>query len=380
MASISLRQLEKTYSNGHTALKNINLDIDDGELVVLAGSSGCGKSTLLRLIAGLIDISSGVIEIDGKRANELSPKDRNVAMVFQDYALYPMMSVRGNLEFPLKMRGLDRKETTRRVDRMARLLELEPYLNHLPKELSGGQRQRVAMGRALVREPSVFLLDEPLSNLDIRLRAQVRSEIRDLQQRTGTTMIYVTHDQTEAMTLGRRIAIINQGRIEQIDDPQSIYLNPASAFVAGFVGSPPMNLFQTEILPVEQRIKISCNSEILTELTPSNAAAQKLWQFMEGSAADRHKPGHFRATVGIRPEALQFATLPDTGFRAMVKFTEYLGHETLVHFLPFGLLSEKNEPDTFIMRVPGLYYFQPHTIIRLEVVPDSIHFFPDDNS
>src|SRR5438094_3846178 len=245
MARVELEPVDRVYPGGTHALFDLTLAIDDAELMVLVGPSGCGKSTVLRLIAGLEDATAGTIRIGDRVVNELRPQERNVAMVFQDYALYPYLSARGNLEFPLRMRRLSRAEMRRRVERAADLLGIGPLLERLPKQLSGGQRQRVAMGRALVREPSVFLLDEPLSNLDAKLRLQVRAEIGELQARTHTTMIYVTHDQVEAMTLGDRVAVLDRGRLQQVAPPRDLYDRHANAFVAGFIGNPPMNLFPT---------------------------------------------------------------------------------------------------------------------------------------
>src|SRR5207237_2611092 len=232
---------------GTRALSDFTLAIDDSELVVLVGPSGCGKSTVLRLIAGLEEATAGTIRIGERVVNERRPQERNVAMVFQDYALYPYLSARGNLEFPLKMRRLSRADMRRRVERVATLLDISALLDRLPKHLSGGQRQRIAMGRALVREPAVFLLDEPLSNLDAKLRVQVRAEIKDLQPRTHTTMMYVTHDQTEAMTLGDRVVVLDRGRLQPFAPPAELYDRPANAFVAGFIGNPSMNLFPTRL-------------------------------------------------------------------------------------------------------------------------------------
>jgi multiple sugar transport system ATP-binding protein len=247
MARVEFEHVDKIYAEGTHAVVDCSLEIADGELMVFVGPSGCGKSTLLRLVAGLEQLSSGTLRIGERVVNDLAPQERNVAMVFQDYALYPFMSVRRNLEFPLKMRKLPHSEIRRRVEWAAGLLDIAQVLERLPKQLSGGQRQRVAMGRALVREPAVFLLDEPLSNLDAKLRVQVRAEIGALQQRTGTTMIYVTHDQIEAMTLGDRVGVLHQGRLQQVAPPRELYDRPANVFVAGFIGNPPMNLFPTRV-------------------------------------------------------------------------------------------------------------------------------------
>ena len=245
MAGLSLRSVKKSFGEVEV-VHGVDLEIADREFVVFVGPSGCGKSTLLRMIAGLEDITSGEIAIDGRVVNELDPKDRDIAMVFQDYALYPHMTVFENMAFSLRYRGIDRQEIRRRVDEAARILDIEPYIARMPRQLSGGQRQRVAMGRAIVRDPKVFLFDEPLSNLDAKLRVQMRTEIKRLRERVATTTIYVTHDQVEAMTLADRIVILNHGRIEQIGTPEDVYDRPASTFVAGFIGAPPMNLLPAE--------------------------------------------------------------------------------------------------------------------------------------
>ena len=243
MARVALAGVRKVYDNGHVAVENASFEIADGELMVLVGPSGCGKSTLLRMIAGLETISGGSISIGERVVNDVPPKQRDIAMVFQNYALYPHMSVYENMAFGLKLRHLPKPDIDQRVRRAASMLGLEPVLTRKPKQLSGGQRQRVALGRALVREPSAFLLDEPLSNLDAKLRLQTRAEIARLHQRLGATMIYVTHDQIEAMTLGNRIVVLDSGKIQQIDTPLALYRRPANRFVAGFIGSPPMNFF-----------------------------------------------------------------------------------------------------------------------------------------
>jgi len=248
MTNIEISNVRKVYAGGVEAIKGIDLSIADGELVVLVGPSGCGKSTLLRMIAGLETISDGTISIAGDVVNRKEPAERDIAMVFQNYALYPHMSVRGNLEYGLKNRGTPRDVINARVEEAARILEISPFLDRKPRQLSGGQRQRVAMGRAIVRQPKAFLFDEPLSNLDAKLRGQMRIEIRRLQRTLGTTSVYVTHDQLEAMTLADRLVVMNGGQIEQVGKPIELYDRPASLFVAGFIGSPPMNLFAVDKL------------------------------------------------------------------------------------------------------------------------------------
>src|SRR3712207_979495 len=241
MAEIQLRDVTKRYDDGFEAVKHMDLDIKDGEFMILVGPSGCGKSTALRMIAGLEDISDGELVIGGNVVNDKAPKDRDIAMVFQNYALYPHMTVRENMGFALKLAGVDKAEIDRKVEEAAKILDLKQHLDRKPANLSGGQRQRVAMGRAIVREPSAFLMDEPLSNLDAKLRVQTRAEVARLQDRLGTTTIYVTHDQTEAMTLGDRVAVMRAGVLQQVDTPMELYANPKNLFVAGFIGSPAMN-------------------------------------------------------------------------------------------------------------------------------------------
>lgn len=247
MAEVKLVNISKIYGNDNVVVKNINIDINDREFVVLVGPSGCGKTTTLRMVAGLEEISEGDLYIDGKRVNDVSPKDRDIAMVFQNYALYPHMTVFENMAFGLKLRKFDKKEIEERVNEAANILNLTQYLKRKPKELSGGQRQRVAVGRAIVRHPKVFLFDEPLSNLDAKLRVQMRTEISKLHQKLGATMIYVTHDQTEAMTMGDKIVIMKDGEVQQIDSPLNLYNKPINKFVGGFIGSPSMNFIEGEI-------------------------------------------------------------------------------------------------------------------------------------
>src|SRR3954447_13076968 len=247
MAEIEMQGIWKRYPDGFEAVKDMDLKIADGEFMILVGPSGCGQSTALRMIAGLEDITEGDLMIGGERVNDLEPKDRDIAMVFQNYALYPHMTVRDNMGFALKLRGADQSEITQKVEEAARVLDLEPHLDRKPSQLSGGQRQRVAMGRAIVRDPVAFLMDEPLSNLDAKLRVQMRTEVSRIQQRLGTTMIYVTHDQTEAMTLGDRVAVMRAGVLQQVGSPMELYNNPRNIFVAGFIGSPAMNFMPVTV-------------------------------------------------------------------------------------------------------------------------------------
>ena len=265
MSSVTIKNVKKTYDNNKTVINNVNLEIKDKEFVVLVGASGCGKSTLLRMIAGLEDITSGEILIGDKVVNNVAPKDRDIAFVFQSYALYPHMSVKENIAFGLKMRKTPKAVIEEKVKQAAEILNLTEYLDRKPKQLSGGQRQRVALGRAIVRNPKVFLMDEPLSNLDAKLRVQMRSEIKKLHERLQTTFIYVTHDQTEALTMGDRIVVLNNGDIQQVDTPDEIYNNPKNTFVAGFVGSPQMNFINGKDLGLDENILYGVRPEKMTK-------------------------------------------------------------------------------------------------------------------
>src|SRR5919202_340705 len=247
MADVSFQEVDKVYDNGFHAVKDLSLDIHDGEFLVLVGPSGCGKTTALRMVAGLEDISDGTLSIGGRVVNDLNPKERDIAMVFQNYALYPHLSVGENIAFGLRLRKAPKSVINERVAWAAKMLDLTDYLDRRPKQLSGGQRQRVAMGRAIVRQPQVFLMDEPLSNLDAKLRVQMRADIAHLQNELGTTTVYVTHDQIEAMTMGDRVAVMSRGVLQQVDTPQRLYDHPANLFVAGFIGTPPMNLLAVPV-------------------------------------------------------------------------------------------------------------------------------------
>ena len=266
MSNVILKNVRKTYDNNKTVINNVNLEIQDKEFVVLVGASGCGKSTLLRMIAGLEDITDGEIYIGDKKVNNIPPKDRDIAFVFQSYALYPHMTVRENIAFGLKMRKVDKATIDKKVQEAAEILNLTEYLDRKPKQLSGGQRQRVALGRAIVRNPKVFLMDEPLSNLDAKLRVQMRSEIKKLHEKLQTTFIYVTHDQTEALTMGDRIVVLNGGDIQLVDTPDEIYNNPKNTFVAGFVGSPQMNFIDGKELGLDENILYGIRPEKMTKI------------------------------------------------------------------------------------------------------------------
>jgi multiple sugar transport system ATP-binding protein len=263
MADVVFNEVDKVYDNGVQAVFDLNLDIGDGEFLVLVGPSGCGKTTALRMVAGLEDISDGTVSIGGRVVNEMSPKERDIAMVFQNYALYPHLSVAENIAFGLRLRKAPKDVINERVQWAAKLLDLTPYLDRRPKELSGGQRQRVAMGRAIVRQPQAFLMDEPLSNLDAKLRVQMRADISKLQHSLGTTTLYVTHDQVEAMTMGDRVAVMSLGRLQQVDKPQRLYDQPANLFVAGFIGTPPMNLLEADVASENGNITLSVGGQLV---------------------------------------------------------------------------------------------------------------------
>ncbi len=322
MAEIEFHQVSKVFEGGTTAVRDFSLRTTDGELLVFVGPSGCGKSTLLRMVAGLEDISAGEIRIGGQVVNELPPQRRDVAMVFQNYALYPHMTVRKNLAFPLKMLNAPKAEIERRVRTTAELLGIEDLLERRPRQLSGGQRQRVAMGRALVREPAVFLMDEPLSNLDAKLRVQMRGEITALQRRLGTTTIFVTHDQVEAMTMGDRLAVLNRGQLQQVGAPDEIYHRPTNAFVATFIGSPAMNLFWSKLeVDTTGQPCVRFGNQILPLASPPTKAALGKW-------------GGQRVVCGLRPEAFCIAErVPGSQqITVQIETVELMGHEQIVHF------------------------------------------------
>jgi multiple sugar transport system ATP-binding protein len=319
MAKIQLQDVTKRYPDGFEAVKHMDLDIDDGEFMILVGPSGCGKSTALRMIAGLEDITDGELRIGDQVVNDRTPKDRDIAMVFQNYALYPHMTVRDNMGFALKLAKVDKAEIDKRVEEAARILDLTAHLDRKPANLSGGQRQRVAMGRAIVRDPSAFLMDEPLSNLDAKLRVQMRAEVSRIQDRLGTTTVYVTHDQTEAMTLGDRVAVMRAGVLQQVGAPQELYDDPANIFVAGFIGSPAMNFMPAQV--EGGRVKLP-----MVEARVSDAVQQ---------AAS----GGQGLIAGIRPEHFEDAGLVAADkkgrgatFRARIDLVESMGSELYAHF------------------------------------------------
>ena len=363
MASLSLRNVTKKYPNGFVAVKDFNLEIADKEFIIFVGPSGCGKSTTLRMVAGLEDISSGELYIDGKLMNDVEPKDRDIAMVFQNYALYPHMTVYENMAFGLKIRKVPKAEIDQKVHEAARILDLEHLLDRKPKALSGGQRQRVAMGRAIVRSPKVFLMDEPLSNLDAKLRGQMRIEISKLHQRLGTTMIYVTHDQTEAMTLGTRIVVMKDGVIQQVDTPQNLYDNPGNKFVAGFIGAPQMNMVDTNVVEKDGGVYMEfCGQSI--RLSDKRAAILK-------------EKGYIgkKLTLGIRPEDLHDETDLDRAdknacIQATIRVYEMLGAESNLYF--------DMDNATWTARVNPSVKVKPGDVVKLYMDTTKLHAFDVD--
>ena len=365
MASVSLQHIYKIYSGNVTAVSDFCLDIEDKEFIVLVGPSGCGKSTTLRMVAGLEEISDGELYIGDKLVNDVAPKDRDIAMVFQNYALYPHMTVYDNMAFGLKLRKTPKDEIKKRVEEAARILDIAHLLNRKPKALSGGQRQRVALGRAIVREPKVFLMDEPLSNLDAKLRVQMRTEITKLHQRLQTTFIYVTHDQTEAMTMGSRIVIMKDGFIQQVDTPQNNYDYPNNKFVAGFIGSPQMNFFDvrlqkngSDIVAVFGDNTITVPKEIIAKLKDESYIGKEV-------------------TMGIRPENIDdapefVAEHPNSTMKVHVEVTELMGSETYLYF------STSGKEENVIARVDPRTKTRTgdDTVVALDTT--RLHFFEKD--
>lgn len=342
MASVVLKHLDKRYPNGFHAVRDLNLEIRDGEFVVLVGPSGCGKTTTLRMVAGLEEASGGEIFIGDRFVNNVQPGERDIAMVFQNYALYPHMSVYQNMAFGLKMRRTPKKEIERRVREAAAILSIEALLDRRPRELSGGQRQRVALGRAIVREPKVFLFDEPLSNLDAKLRVQMRAEIARLHRRLATTVIYVTHDQVEAMTLGERIVLMDQGIVQQVDAPMEIYRRPANRFVASFVGSPAMNFISGEL-------------------------QDGVFRFPNGQVAVGENRHEGPAVLGVRPEDLVPSENGASVGTVALDVVEHMGHETIVHFALAG--------GDHMARLPAMARVEPGDRLPLAIRPGAFHLF-----
>ena len=362
MATVKLENICKSYDNGFQAAKNVNIDIEDKEFIVLVGPSGCGKSTTLRMIAGLEDITSGTLKIDDRVVNDVEPKERDIAMVFQNYALYPHMTVYDNMSFSLKLRKMDKQEIDKKVKEAAKILQLENLLDRKPKALSGGQRQRVALGRSIVRSPKVFLMDEPLSNLDAKLRTEMRAQISKLHKDLGATFIYVTHDQTEAMTMGDRIVVMKDGVVQQINKPKVLYDNPVNKFVASFIGSPQMNFMDAEILKEGDDMVASLSGKDVKFVIP------------KGKAAFLEEKGYVGKTiiVGIRPEDIHkekvFLDLSENNqFKADVVIRELMGAEIYAYINFQG--SE------LIAKFDGRSDIMPGQTLDLALDMNRMHFF-----
>ena len=353
MAQVTYSQASRIYpGSDHPAVDRLDLEIKDGEFMVLVGPSGCGKSTSLRMLAGLEEVSDGSIHIGDRDVTHMPPKDRDIAMVFQNYALYPHMSVADNMGFALKMAGIGKEERAKRVREAAKLLDLEEYLERKPKALSGGQRQRVAMGRAIVREPQVFLMDEPLSNLDAKLRVSTRAQIAALQRRLGVTTVYVTHDQVEAMTMGDRVAVLKDGLLQQVDTPLNLYDKPQNAFVAGFIGSPAMNLFE---VPVEG----------------DNVRLDNLAVPVPRDVKERIG-GAKTVTLGVRPESFKVLGENEQGVPAIVDVVEELGADAFVYA---HMKGDDSAGNLLVARHDARRMIQPTSTVRFAVDPDKIHLF-----
>ena len=361
MATVTLEHIYKKYPNGFEAVKDFNLDVADKEFIIFVGPSGCGKSTTLRMIAGLESISEGDLLIDGKRMNDVAPKDRDIAMVFQNYALYPHMSVYENMAFGLKIRKMSKAEIDQKVHEAAKILDLEGLLDRKPKALSGGQRQRVAMGRAIVRNPRVFLMDEPLSNLDAKLRSQMRVELAKLHQKLNATIIYVTHDQTEAMTLGSRIVVMRDGTVQQIDTPKNLYQKPNNKFVAGFIGAPQMNMVDAEVQEDGGKIWLSF-AGVRFALDDRRAGILKEQGYVGKTI-----------TIGLRPEDLYETDDSDAKARnlplmtATVRVNEMLGAESYLHF--------DVDKSVWTARVKASETAKPGDEVQLYLDADKLHAF-----
>ncbi len=361
MASLSLKHIHKVYPNGYEAVKDFNLEIADKEFIIFVGPSGCGKSTTLRMVAGLEEISSGDLLIDGKRMNDVEPKDRDIAMVFQNYALYPHMSVYDNMAFGLKLRKVPRQQIDEMIHEAARILDIEALLERKPKQLSGGQRQRVAMGRAIVRNPKVFLMDEPLSNLDAKLRVQMRTEIAKLHERLGATIIYVTHDQTEAMTLGTRIVVMKDGIVQQIDTPPNLYYTPNNMFVAGFIGSPQMNMVAAAVEKKGSDVTVTFGEH--TIVLPKDKAKVVEEKGYIGK----------NVTLGIRPDDVTVnpeKETPGNVIEAPVNVYELLGSDANLYF--------DIDNTSFTAKVPAFITAKHGDVKRFVFDLDKLHVFDSE--
>ncbi|MBQ4559849.1 MAG: sn-glycerol-3-phosphate ABC transporter ATP-binding protein UgpC [Tyzzerella sp.] len=360
MGTLSFRNINKVYPNGFHAVKDFNLEVEDKEFIIFVGPSGCGKTTTLRMVAGLEEISEGELAIDGRIVNDVEPKDRDIAMVFQNYALYPHMTVYDNMAFGLKLRKVPKAEIEKLVHEAAKILDLEPLLDRKPKALSGGQRQRVAMGRAIVRNPRVFLMDEPLSNLDAKLRGQMRIELSKLHQRLGTTIIYVTHDQVEAMTLGTRIVVMNAGIVQQVATPQKLYDEPNNLFVAGFIGSPQMNFLDAKCTVKGDKVELDLGESVIT------LSGDKAKKIIDGGYDGK------TVVMGIRPEDVyddekDVAAHPETVIESTVQGYELLGAEVHLYFDYAG--------SVFIARVKSGTTARTGDQIKIALEPSKIHVF-----
>ena len=359
MAGISLKNIEKIYPGDVKAVNDLSLEIEDKEFVILVGPSGCGKSTTLRMIAGLEEITSGELYIGDRLVNDVPPKDRDIAMVFQNYALYPHMTVYKNMAFGLKLRGLPKDEIKQKVHEAAKVLDIEHLLERRPKALSGGQRQRVALGRAMVRDPAVFLLDEPLSNLDAKLRTSMRAEISKLHKRLGTTFVYVTHDQVEAMTMGDRIVVMKDGFVQQVDTPQNLYDSPANLFVADFIGAPRMNFLDATVKKTGEAFAADFAGTMLP-ISPERVPAEILRDY-EGK----------EVTVGVRPENLHIASADTAKGQAIidvnVELAELMGSEIYL----YGAIDGKN----LIARIAPTHRVRPGETVKLAVDCTKLHLF-----
>ncbi len=373
MASVSLKGIYKKYPGNVVAVSDFNIEIKDKEFIILVGPSGCGKSTTLRMIAGLEEISDGELYIGDRLVNDIAPKDRDIAMVFQNYALYPHMTVFENMAFGLKLRKVPKDQIAKKVEEAAKILDIAHLLDRKPKALSGGQRQRVALGRAIVREPQVFLLDEPLSNLDAKLRAQMRTEISKLHKRLGTTFIYVTHDQTEAMTMADRIVVMKDGFIQQVDSPNNLYQHPVNQFVAGFIGSPQMNFIDSKLIKVDGKYVIEFGTEDTKETrgvkytveVPESKADEKLLEPLVGK----------EVVMGIRPECIHdeemFISSAKTGvIDTTVEVAEMMGAETYLYLNCVGI--------QMTARVSPRNNVRPQDKIKVAIDPNRIHIFEKD--
>ncbi len=360
MASVKLKNIYKKYPGGVTAVNDFNLDIQDKEFIVLVGPSGCGKSTTLRMIAGLEEITSGELLIDGKLVNDIAPKDRDIAMVFQNYALYPHMTVFENMAFGLKLRKTPKGEIKKRVQEAARILEIEHLLDRSIKALSGGQRQRVALGRAIVREPKVFLMDEPLSNLDAKLRALMRTEIIKLHQRLQTTVIYVTHDQTEAMTMGSRIVVMKDGYIQQVESPQVLYEKPVNMFVAGFIGSPQMNFAVARVEQEGEAVRLRMGRWTV-KLPERKAKVLVEYGYVDKEVVLGVRPEH------VHDEAIYLEQFNDCVVESSIDVVELLGSESLIYFTLEGT--------NFISRVKPRHNLYVGDTMKFAINPEKVHVF-----